>query len=374
MNLRVWGAVAMALGGLLAICEVWGTYEFLMKDQRVLNYLVVGGCGVAAGASVLPALASRAWGQVRLLSVALWLAYPLALVVVFAAAVERLGDAKDVAQSDRDRITRQIGLAEQAAETAKKTYEEDEKAARDECKSGRGSKCLGLEARANASKIAYEQAQRKILDAGIEKPDPLASRIAALLLLRWPDITEKHVRLYQPLFLPLVLSVLACLFLIAGERLLFHRAAIPRPTRLSRFRAWFRRSPMPEIMPPYEPDPAIKEAPCEPSPLPVMVKQKPRLLSDLEPTASSNVVRLVTDQSNGSVGKFLVQCTDTHDGAVVELNELYDSYLGWCDRERSRPLAPADFLKALEAICDRTGYSVRRRAGKVCVAGLKLAA
>jgi hypothetical protein len=134
-----------------------------------------------------------------------------ALSVIVCAAVERTGSAKDQANGDRGAIANRIELARSGEREAKATADADEAAARAECVSGRGSKCQGLEARADQSRQRLEAARGAVAQAGVAPKDPLASRIAAVL-----PISEAAVSLYQPLVLPLSISALGLLLIAAG--------------------------------------------------------------------------------------------------------------------------------------------------------------
>jgi hypothetical protein len=58
----LWRLAALALGVYLTGCEGQGPYEYLLKDQGTLNYIVKGGVGIALGTTFLPVYASRALG------------------------------------------------------------------------------------------------------------------------------------------------------------------------------------------------------------------------------------------------------------------------------------------------------------------------
>jgi len=104
-----------------------------------------------------------------------------ALSLVFSAAVERTGGARDAANNDRQVIAQRIALKREAVKDAKAVANSDEEAAKADCASGRKAKCLGLEARADLSRQRLEAARTELAQAGVVPTDPQARRIAAVL-------------------------------------------------------------------------------------------------------------------------------------------------------------------------------------------------
>jgi hypothetical protein len=233
------GLAAIVGGALLTTIEVIGAVGYLV-NQNQPSYLVPGGAVVTIVAAVLPVLASRCWATRRyMLAILLWMAMVPALSVIVCPAVERTGSANDHANRDRQAGVQRIELARSAEREAKATADADETAARAECASGRGSKCQGLEARADQSRQRLEAARGAVAQAGVAPKDPLASRIAAVL-----PISEAAVSLYQPLALPLAISALGLLLIAAGghtpqqpakamrkRRKRRRRKATPQPSR-----------------------------------------------------------------------------------------------------------------------------------------------
>jgi hypothetical protein len=207
-----WGHTAIFFGAALTAIEVLGAVSYL-RDQVAPSYLVVGGAVVTVVAAILPILAARCWrGRRRLLAVLLWAAMVPACSLIFTAAVERTGGARDEANRGRQEVAQRIELARAAVKDAKAVADADESAAKAECASGRKAKCLGLEARADASRQRLDAARTKLAQAGVVPTDPQARRIAAVL----PWVSEEAVQLYQPLVLPLSISALALLLTTVG--------------------------------------------------------------------------------------------------------------------------------------------------------------
>jgi len=134
-----------------------------------------------------------------------------ALSLVFSAAVERTGGARDAANKDRQAIAQHIALKREAVKDAKVVADEDELAAKTECVSGRKARCLGLEARANLSRQRLETARTAVAQAGVVPTDPQARRLAAIL-----PVSEEAIQLYQPLVLPLAIAALGLLLIAVG--------------------------------------------------------------------------------------------------------------------------------------------------------------
>ncbi len=206
-----WALAAIAGGVALTAIEVYGAVGYLVSQAQP-NYLVAGGALVTLVAAILPILAGRCWSNGRYpLALLLWMAMAPALSVIVCAAVERTGSANDGAERGRQAIAQKLELARATEKEAKADVIADEAAAKAECASGRKTKCLGLEARAEESRKRLEAARGTVAQAGVVPKDPMASRIAAVL-----PVPEEAVRVYQPLVLPLTISALGLLLITSG--------------------------------------------------------------------------------------------------------------------------------------------------------------
>lgn len=206
-----WALAAIVGGAALTVIEVVGAVGYLVGQDQP-SYLVAGGAVVTVVAAILPILAGRCWQSGRyLLALCLWAALVPALSVIFTAAVERTGGARDGANRDRQAIAQRIELTRSAEKEAKVIAEADEAAAKAECATGRKARCLGLEARADQSRQRLEAARDAVAKAGVVPKDPMARRLAAVL-----PVSEEAVALYQPLILPLAISALGLLLIAAG--------------------------------------------------------------------------------------------------------------------------------------------------------------
>src|SRR5262249_20571319 len=156
------GLAAIAGGVGLTAIEVVGAVGYLLSQDQP-SYLVAGGAAVTVVAAMLVPLAERCWkGGRYILAVLLVAALIPALSLVFSAAVERTGGARDGANRDRQVIAQRIALRRDAVKDAKVVADEDELAAKTECVSGRKAKCLGLEARADISRQRLETARTEL--------------------------------------------------------------------------------------------------------------------------------------------------------------------------------------------------------------------
>ena len=116
------GFTFLALGVFFTTVEVWGTYDFFLRDQGEFNYIVLAGCGVALACAFLAPAADTAWrnGWYWGAGLAL-LALPLALAVIVYAGVQRTGGAADAAQQG----TKQIESNRKGWEKTEKEAEAD---------------------------------------------------------------------------------------------------------------------------------------------------------------------------------------------------------------------------------------------------------
>jgi hypothetical protein len=218
------GAVAIAGGISLTAIEVVGAVSYL-TSQSSPSYLVAGGALVTVVAAILPMLSARCWHNRRyLLALLLWGAMVPALSLVFSAAVERTGSARDEANRDRQAIAQRVELARAAEKDAKAVVDADEAKASAECSraakgSPRGPLCKAAEERADTSRQRLQAARDAVAQAGVVPTDPQARRIAAIL-----PVSEESVALYQPIILPLSISVLGLLLISVG-------AHTPKPVK-----------------------------------------------------------------------------------------------------------------------------------------------
>lgn len=213
-----WACAAIAGGVALTAIEVYGAVSYLVSQAQP-NYLVAGGAVVTIAAAGLPILAGRCWRGGRwLLAIMLWMAMVPALSVILCAAVERTGGAKDAGDRDRQVIAQKIGLARETVADAKAEVVAAEAKAAAECSRSqnpkvdpRGPFCKAAEERADKSRKRLEVARGELAKAGVAPKDPMVSRLAAVI-----PVSEADIALYQPLVLPLSISITGLLLIAAG--------------------------------------------------------------------------------------------------------------------------------------------------------------
>ena len=226
-----WGLTAIVGGIALTAIEVVGAVSYL-TSQSSPSYLVAGGALVTVVAAILPILAARCWQNRRFcLALLLWGAMVPALSLVFSAAVERTGSARDHANLDRQVIAQRVELARAAVNDAKADVEAAEAKAAAECSRAskgvdpRGPQCKAAESRAKDSRERLQEARDGVAKAGVVPKDSQAVRLAAIL----PGISEEAIALYQPILLPVAISVLGLLLISAG-------AHSPKPKKVQKRR------------------------------------------------------------------------------------------------------------------------------------------
>ena len=351
----IFRGAALALGVFLTYCEVSGTYEYLMKDQGSLNYIVKAGIGVTIGTALLPVFAGMAWRAKKYARAAvLWLVFPLAVGVVFFAAIDRTGGTADIAQQQRikDERARSIAVKTEAEATVALTTATE--AANTECNSGpvakrRGEKCLEAEAKRDAAQARVNSARAALLKAPVKETDPLAERIAAYT---GHAITEEQVRLYRPLFLPLVLSILAGVFLSLGAHM-----DLPAPNPK-----------------------AADEQPGEPEAIDPPASVVSEVLAPMQSRRGLMIAGVRLDHTPaevvGDVRQFLLECLQRATGERVTLGAMYARYQRWCSEQvpAAAPVNITAFGEAFKALSARVALHTRREGSKIYLLDVKLVA
>jgi hypothetical protein len=235
-----WRVAAITGGMALTAIEIVGAVGYLLSQDQP-SYLVAGGAVVTLAAAGLPIFAGRCWHDRRyVLALLLWAALVPAMSVVFTAAVERSGGARDGANRDRQVIAQRIELKRSAEKEATAVADSDELAAKAECATGRGTKCQGAEARADNSRQRLEAAREAVAKAGVAPTDPQARRLAAIL-----PVSEEAIALYQPIILPVAISAIGLLLIAAGAHQPKRREAPKRMGKRKRRRRRKAAAPQP---------------------------------------------------------------------------------------------------------------------------------
>lgn len=311
----VLGCMFLALALILTGCEVLGVYEYVTEHPTSL-YVAVGSCIIAGVTPGLPALADWfARSRGRRYALGAWLGFAICLSIVLMAAIQRTGSATDASEQLRTKAERAMRLAEQQAADARADYETAQKAAIDECKSGRQRKCLEAEDKAERARItrAKAVAALAVAPAG-EQADPLARRLAAVL-----PLAETQIRLLQPLLVPFALSLLSVLFFAGWSRIDFSgRDGATKP-----------------------------------------------------PTAAS---RPVTNFERGPVIEFLTDSLTGDPGNAVDAAVLHPAYIAWCKGRGFLPYPGGIFADELAEVCGKAGIELELAGDKVLCRDVRLAA
>ena len=230
-----------------------------------------------------------------------------------------------------------------------------------ECASGWRKKC-------SEAKDAQALTQKRLDDARaqLRKIAPTNSGDAAskrLAAISFGHLTEEQVRLYQPLFLPVLVTILATLFLAGGLRMDF-----AKPDEAGRSAGFLRRLlsgwtwrrakvAAPVIEPPNSTaQPASSQPPlgssatssagATPAPSRVVALKSRKPTTAISPTESTSSI-------NGKVVvEFLRQCVPEAEGERIEWGEIFQAFRKWCAQKGVEPLSGRDFGVALDHICN----------------------
>ena len=320
--------VALGLGSYLAYCEVVGTYEYYLADQGgKVNYIVQATVGITLVTALAPmfiAMAFRARHWV--IGTLLLLALPIAILLVFGAAVSRTGGNADTAEQTRVKIVEAKALAKKTETEATDALANATAEAKKECNTGsgtgRGGKCLLAEEKRDTAQARLDKARAAVVDAGVPKRDPWAMRIAEISKGR---ISEETVRIYWPVTVPLVVSIFAGLLLAFGAHLDLTPRAKPGQGEV-----------------------------VEPKPPPF--KKEP--------------LRLVASNNNlmGTILDFM--CVDFERCAGSRVSET-DAYRAYAERH-PMPVTPEEFVPVFDRACAECGIQRESVGGKVYLMDVKI--
>jgi len=358
----VLGALALLFGVFFAGCEVKGTWEFLLTDQGAVNYIVLAGAGIAAALSLLPAWAALAWRGRWVLSVALWVMFGACLLTVISAAIGRTGTSTDLAQGDREKAGDSRKLAADAeveakadvtkAETALAAARRDVvtqaalKTCADNCARLLSDAVKSAENDVREARLRLDAARSDIVAAPPPKSDSLSKRIAGLV----PFVTEEKVRLYQPIAVPALTSILSAILTALGIWALFGGHA-PRQQ-------------------PQKPEPASD---AKPEPLAVstvaplaQAPQAPQEVEVIEPE------RLQIAGPRGPVHAFASSqlAFDTDDD--LHIRDARIAYERFCRSTKREPIDLPTFVREMASIAENTGNRYRVDAKDVYLVGARL--
>jgi len=360
-------STALLFGIVFAGCEVFGTYEFLHKDQGGITYVVIAGAAIAAAISLLPAWASFAWRGRPWLSCAIWAIFVVALGSVVASALARTGSATDIAQERREQVEKTEGQAARAVADARSRLdlanEALDKANGDVIenapKKGCASNCAALlsaavtraEQEVEDARAGLDAAKRLEAEAPIGKTDSLAKRIAAVL-----PVSEDSVRLYQPLIVPTLTSAMSAVLTALG---------------IWGLGCWWQgRSASPKE------DPALAQveaaaSTAEPVPL---AAEEPERAAQKAIAPPEELPTTPFGESNSELADFADHKIVRAPGSELSMRDVLAAYQIDCARERVRPLDARAFTRELAVLCHETGIRVRVEGRDAYLVGAALAA
>lgn len=123
MTIHVWRIVATLIGIGLAGLGAWGAYEYALRLEGQVTYLVIAAPLVALMAALIPPLAERTWrAGHRFLATLWWLALIPAAAMVFLAVAERTHYAKAGASAERSAVQAARNRAEEALRDARSVH------------------------------------------------------------------------------------------------------------------------------------------------------------------------------------------------------------------------------------------------------------
>lgn len=334
------GALALILGAGFAAGEVWGVWDYMIREQGEVNYLVAMGVMVAIAFALLPMWAAFAWRETRLLSLQLYACWIVAGVVVIGAALTRTGSAVDAAQLDRVAAERAHQVAEQSVADATRQLASDERSVATECASGNGLKCQDARRSRDATQARLTTARTALLNAKGSAGDALARRAAAT-----GYVTEDTFRNVWPLLVPLLGSALSAFLISLGVALL----SAPRIVG--------------EKHKSIQPEPKLSGNTGK---LPTPGKAVAHL-AEVVPIQQKAI-------AEGQVTKFMLARMPAASGETVEIADAYVGYIAYCKDIDAKAIDARRFANAFAEICKRANIKTQRKGGKVYCVGRKLSA
>jgi hypothetical protein len=173
---------ALVLGLTCAALGCYGAWEFVLKLEGTVTYLVLATPVVAAAAAMVPPLAEATWRAGHHLKALLWWAVLVpAGAVVFFSAAERVHVAKAGAQAERD-AHRGVATRAQAALTKAESALDK---ARADANRARGQKQCGPDCRTKLSAETMAQADVDAARSALLKAESAATTDSPLQAPVW---------------------------------------------------------------------------------------------------------------------------------------------------------------------------------------------
>lgn len=335
----IWRGMALLMGLVLLGAEVYATYEFtLAMEGGRITYLVVAGCMLIAGSGLAPVLAGLEWRSGRWAAAfVLWACAPLLLAATLWIAVSRTGGGADVARDQRIKAARNERVQQAEVARLERAVERAQEMAKAECAlraGGRGPDCRARELAEIAAGAELSRAREKLLAMPAAPSGGMGIRVESMT---HGAIDAETVATYEPVILPLLIAIMASVFLSAGARP--HK----RPEKQK------AKAPKPEPLPVV--------APVEIAPPAEIVRPA---VAQLPPPRPKVVPMARPKPSNfGSVTDFLVEALQPAEGHSTDIEHMLEAYRRWCAAKSRDPMHPERFFEALESIAPRIGLAMR---------------
>lgn len=337
-----YGLSALLFGIGFASCEVYGTYEFLMVDQNGFSYIVAAGTGIALAVSLLPAWAAFAWRRNWFLSTVIWVLFAAALGTVVTSGLARTGTATDRAEEARqshdkriiaaatERADAERGLdaANDALDKARADITEQAplKTCRTNCAALLQAALINAQNNVAAAEARLSAARGAAISVPVAEEDSLARRLVAILPWR---VSEDAVRLYQPIVVPALASLLSAVLMAFGLRVLDRRSG----------RGDSDKPPTP--LPHVAGKPASVEVPSK-----IAAKSEPSAQLQLLPPTSAPLdfidIKIAPDPAS-----------------EVHMREVCKAYDAFCAKVAKEPMELHSFVREFAKLCRGKGFDIR---------------
>jgi hypothetical protein len=179
----------LTLGAIAAGLGCYGAYEYTLRLEGTMSYLVLAAPVVAGAAALIPYYAERLWQAKHRIKALLWMLILIpTAATVFYSATERVHYAKAGAEASRSAAHTNVTRAEAAVADAKAKVvkaEADAKAARKLPRKQCDDRCLARwddEAKASRLRLADAMSLANAIEAQAVKESPLTAPVWLLPL------------------------------------------------------------------------------------------------------------------------------------------------------------------------------------------------
>jgi hypothetical protein len=370
---------ALGLGLYLTYCEVTGTRDYyLAVEHDNYTWIVKAMIGITLATAVTPtvitmAIRARQWA----LALGFLVMLPVAILIVFAAAVSRTGASADMQHQAVQQAARNANLDTTVEQEAYKALAEAKKRTKGECADGRGGNCKALEQQQADAQKRWDDAVKAIKGETVSIADPWFSRAAALSK---GLVTEDDMRTYWPALPPIIVSVFAGLLIAFGAHLkttpghapqpIPERAPRVAPRERETWRLTWRGKKRGLVPQPAHPSIAPERAPeiieaeiVEPERRPSPFRRK---VPGLKLVASN------ADMSALAIVDFIVETMESCPGGRVAEPDVYKAYMRNCKAASAKPLSASEFVPVLDKVCTDLGIRREQKGNRVYLVDVQL--